>query len=272
MSKIDEWLAAYGIGKLEVLTRYPSIMPYHELGLGGVKNVLYNACEFPKDEELVIGTEKLNGIDFRLVIAVDDFLLGNRECFVYAMGDRVCTDLVTQRLLPVAYSIYQCLTKKAKDARLTVIFGQVYGYNIQRPRYNPVDNKEVGYALFDCWQLPVNDAETLLGQNIEAIYNWRERNYQPWLTYSEMDELFTLNGFDLVPDCWIGRAASLPRGAEETYEWIQRFHLAKAVFDRDGRGEWFGKTEGIVLRTRDRKWIRKLRIEDYEKGSRRAFL
>lgn len=30
----------------------------------------------------------------------------------------------------------------------------------------------------------------------------------------------------------------------------------------------YGEAEGIVIRTLDRKWIRKLRIEDYEKVRR----
>lgn len=268
MTKLDELVAKYGMEKLNTMTRYPSILTYHELNKGGVRDALTKPEEFPKSGA-IIATEKVDGTNYRIVSTGDDFFIGSRERFAFAYGDRICTDNTARAVMPDASMLSGEL-----DAwgHLTVVFGEVYGWKIQKPRYNWQDDKSRDFALFDVWQMPLDEAEEILAMPIDKISAWREAGKQPWFAFNQLDDAIDEMFADPVPIRKICSVDMLPKGAEEARNWLDQFKYSRAVFDESEEPNgMYGKAEGVVIRTPDRKWIRKLRFEDYAKGARKGF-
>lgn len=143
MTKLDELVEKYGLDKLNTLTRYPSILTYHELNRGGVRDVLTKPGEFPVD--LVIATEKVDGTNYRIVTTGDDYFIGSRERFTCAEWDRICTDDIAKAVIPVASMLSGEIDTGLDN--LTVVFGEVYGWKIQAARYNENGDKSRRFAI-----------------------------------------------------------------------------------------------------------------------------
>ena len=84
MSKINFAHKEWDFDKLNSLTKYPSILTYHELGTkGGLKEGLVEGKSFAGQEVYI--TEKVDGTNGRVVFATNDkgevvdYLLGSRE-------------------------------------------------------------------------------------------------------------------------------------------------------------------------------------------------
>src|ERR1051326_1446206 len=74
------------LAKLNSLTKYPSILTYHALG---DKGILKEAVQFPF-EGRVIGTEKVDGTNSRLIFCPDQsVLVGSREDLLWERRDLI---------------------------------------------------------------------------------------------------------------------------------------------------------------------------------------
>lgn len=72
------------LGKLNSMTKYPSILTYHALG---DKGVLQDAVQIPF-ERRIIGTEKVDGTNTRLVFCPDQsVIVGSREDLLWERRD-----------------------------------------------------------------------------------------------------------------------------------------------------------------------------------------
>ena len=60
----------------------------------------------------------------------------------------------------------------------------------------------------------------------------------------------------------------MPDTLRETYEWLKHFSKSNVVLDENGSG----LSEGVVVRSEDRSYIKKIRFEDYEKTERKGMM
>src|SRR6478752_4862424 len=74
------------LGKLNSMTKYPSILTYHTLG---EKGLLQERVQIPF-EGRVIGTEKVDGTNARLIFCPDEsVIVGSREDLLWERRDLI---------------------------------------------------------------------------------------------------------------------------------------------------------------------------------------
>lgn len=248
------------LGRLNSLTKYPSIPTYHEIGERGVLQ--------PVRVELagrVSGTEKIDGTNSRLILLPGDgprYLIGSREELLFGQGD-----LIGNPAQGIVAAIRETANRvgdafQGTDA-ITALFFESYGGNITAGSKQYTGEKRVGVRLFDAAVLP--DYSNQLGWAPERIAAWRESGGQRFHITDELDALARELGIAQVPLLFQADAAELPAGIEETLAWMREvITKSRCVLD-PGAG---GRPEGIVVRTLDRSRIVKLRFEDYERTLR----
>ena len=110
-----------GLRKLNSITKYPSVLTYHNLGQRGslVDSLVEDKC-FDKHRSVYI-TEKIDGTNSRIVFStnangeVDDYIIGSREDFLFAKGDRIVNPAlgIVKNMLPSLHStIFMLFTTK----------------------------------------------------------------------------------------------------------------------------------------------------------------
>ncbi|RKH51682.1 hypothetical protein D7X55_36750 [Corallococcus sp. AB049A] len=121
----------------------------------------------------------------------------------------------------------------------------------------------VGYRVFDVVRL--TDHETPLTGSAEQLSGWRESGGQPFVTEDALQAFTREHGLETTPRILEQDGAALPKDLEGASAWL-REHAPSTRCALDGGA---GKhPEGIVVRTRDRRTIAKLRYEDYERTPR----
>lgn len=248
------------------VTKYPSIPTYHELDPrnGG----LLDTCV--PFEGTVIGTEKVDGTNSRIVLLPDGmWLLGSREELLYARGDLIGNPAqgIVESLRPVATE----LALGAVRPLIRVFFLELYGGKIGgQARQYTADSSRVGWRLFD---VALIDFDEVGGWPAERVSRWREDGGQRYLAEADLELAAREAGLALTPRLFTIDAADLPTDIEGTQAFLGR-HLpgSRCVLDASGQGA----AEGIVLRTAVRSVIAKARFQDYQRtlkrraGQRRA--
>lgn len=251
------------LAKLNSATKYPSIETYHEMGdRGRLKDVVQ--VPFPAGQPIFV-TEKVDGTNGRVVLLPADrlikhhierrFLIGSREEFLYA--DK---DLVYQKeygIVDALRTIGEQICPGVSDTIFSFFF-EIYGGDLPASKQY-TESKKVGLKLFDVARVPLE----ILERPIEKVASWRDHGGQEFMGEEELPvQLRAMN----TMDTFIERVPSfqpveaLPTTVEATYEWLKQFEQSKCDL---GGGR--GRTEGVVVRTADRKTIAKIRFEDYER-------
>lgn len=249
------------------MTKYPSILTYHELNRGGVINKLTEPGEMPFPGETLYITEKVDGENFRVITCGEgDYILGTREELIYWKGDKIKSEKV-QRFPDMEF--LDNLGFLGHEIR--VYYGELYGDKIQQKRYQK--SRERAWVVFDIADIIPEAYRAILSGNMESIAGKRERGeYQSWKSPDTLDDSMESEWFEQVPTLGEIDAADLPQDPAETLEWMQQWKETKAAIDDDLPKEGlYGKSEGVVIRNFDRSWIRKLRFEDYEKGQKKEW-
>ena len=95
---------------------------------------------------------------------------------------------------------------------------------------------------------------------------------QPYLNTDELDDFCKRFSIDRTPIIKEIKASEIPVDCRETFAWMQSFAKSRSVLDIPTEGMElnlkYARAEGVILRTKDRSMIRKLRFEDYQKGER----
>ena len=253
---LNSLIKKHGLEKLNSVTKYPSILTYHQLGSkGGLKDELIEEG-FPSNVKLYI-TEKVDGTNGRVVYLNGDYLIGQREMFVYAKGDRIINSDIVDVMIPYATDLDE------PEDLFTVMYGEVYGYKIQDGSkiYCPEGNSSRGFRIFDLWQMPIVELDEYLSKaSIEQIVYDREHNWQPWFSADELESFAMFRAFDVTPHRKIIDSSEMPISAIDTKKWLEdNFQDSYATFDGTSSNQKFGRAEGVVIRTSDRSVIRKLR-------------
>ena len=94
---------------------------------------------------------------------------------------------------------------------------------------------------------------------MDKISNWREANSQYFFKVHNIVTFCDVYNLLRVPPLGIVNIDQLPQSVERMYDYLNPWYNTLAGFDAHG------KSEGIVIRSEDRKYIRKLRFEEYRK-------
>jgi hypothetical protein len=247
------------LGKLNSLTKYPSIPTYHTIGDKGVFTDEHLDLTGP-----LIVTEKVDGVNARILLLPDgDYILGTREEFVYAKGDRIGNPAegVLEHVKAIAERISTIMTDVPI---LTVVFGELYGHGIGR-NGREYGNKSTGFRVFDVMTMDQAEAANALAMPREKIASWRQHGHQPFIARRNLDMWCHAVELDMVPV--ITEVGSLPTGHEDVLHWLTNT-LSRTLCGLDPNVN--GQCEGVVVRSADRKQIAKIRFQDYQRTLRAA--
>ncbi|WP_028552714.1 RNA ligase family protein [Paenibacillus sp. UNC451MF] len=253
--------------KINSLTKYPSILTYHELGeKGRLTNELSESKGFSDSEVFVY--EKVDGENSRIIFFKNnhneiDYLIGSREELLYAKGDRIGNPYgnIAEFLKPLAERIIADIISK-EDWALTVIYQESYGGKTKAAK-NYTDSKTQGYRVFDVFSLDQDELVRLLELPQEKIAEWRDHGNQPFYDETEKKKFIDKMELEFAPLLETIKASDFPTSLENTFSFLKQFESTKVGIDASG------KSEGIIVRTSDRKQIRKIRFEDYERTLRK---
>lgn len=255
------------INKLNSITKYPSILTYHNLGpKGSLVNTLVEDKSFGDNDVYI--TEKIDGTNSRAVIftdnngSVEDYLIGSREDFIFAMGDRIINPAlgIVDNLKPIVDTIALLGEKKLQPNSMYCLYGETYGGKINNAKqYSTQGN--YGLRIFDLFILSKNEVEELLDMIIDHIATWRENDGQPFVSVDVLKEFCKQYCLNIVPYITIANGTEIPLTLQEVWNWLQQYENSNATIDDTGNG----KSEGVVVRFADRSFIRKIRFEDYNR-------
>ena len=254
---------------LDSLTKYPSILTYHNLGSKG--GMVDSLVEDKKFEGTVEITEKVDGTNFRVILWGDDYLIGKRDSLVYAKGDRIITE-------PCVYTVLdKCKKLMEKDfTYLTVVYGEVYGDNINRgSKQYCSDEKKRNFRVFDVARYSLKQIENILYYDITKIVSFRDHGGVPFLNTHDLMNFCEAFDLERTPIWGTYDASDIPTQVEDTLNWMEEnFTQSRSILGEkpENANQLFGRAEGVVIRTPDRSMIRKLRFEDYRKGKLKGWV
>src|SRR5580698_2991773 len=133
------------LGKLNSMTKYPSILTYHALG---DKGVLQEVVQIPF-EGRIIGTEKVDGTNARLIFCPDQsVLVGSREDLLWERRDLIGNPAMGI-VEAVKDSVQRLFETLCGPERIAVYFLEVFGKNIGGGARNYSKQGKVAFRLFD---------------------------------------------------------------------------------------------------------------------------
>ena len=173
---------------------------------------------------------------------------------------------LTQEIVSTIRNITERVTGTTSD-KLLVVYGESYGGNIGKnaKQYSEIRNRN--FRIFDMMSIDIQDVYKLLRFDRESIAKWRDNNGQTFMAVEELKDKTALyfGNVDTVPYVHKCKLSDIPTNIKDTYEWLCQFRNTNAAIDETGKKQ----AEGVVIRTADRSFIRKLRFEDYEKTLRK---
>ena len=256
------------LDKLNTVTKYPSIETFHTIGdRGRLKEELRQPL--PPDDRKLYATEKVDGANCRIVVfpspdgGEPTFIIGSREEFLTARGDLIFNRVlgIVEAARPWAEGIVRSTTLRLST--VMVYFVEVYGGELPEAR-RYTGNKASGVRLFDVMAFEPGELAQLLHSNsIEQLAAHRDHGGPKFLDFTTVERLAESFQLPLVPHFEL--ASRPPQDVRGTYEWLREILPGPTKVALDGTP---GKPEGLVLRTVDRKFICKVRFEDYERTLR----
>jgi len=247
------------LGKLNSMTKYPSILTYHALG---DKGVLQDTVQIPF-EGRIIGTETVDGTNARLIFCPDQsVLVGSREDLLWERRDLIGNPAmgIVDSVNETVKSLFEEL---CRPSRIAVYFVEVFGRNIGGGAKNYTKTGKVGFRLFDV--VLIENFDEIFAWPADRIAHWRDGGGQRYVDADAIARLAAEIGFQTVPPLFDADASRLPSDLEGTYQFLLGFKTSLCKLDDEANGI----PEGIVVRSPDRSRIAKLRREDYERTLKR---
>lgn len=250
------------LDKLNSATKYPSIETYHVLGERG--KLSGQSRDFSENVEL-FATEKIDGTNVRIIFCPDEsVVVGSREELLWESQDLIGSSSlgIVQYLRPVVHRLKsECFGKKyTSEGSILVLYGELYGHQIG-PGKNYTIKNAINYRIFDVAHLKWDAVSSLSRENVSL---WRQNGGQSFLGQEEA-RLFAHNAsIDFVPFLFQINSDYIPKDIQKMYDFLLEYQFTKAEIDKPLNP----KSEGVVLRTDDRKTIYKLRFEDYQRHFR----
>ena len=245
---------------LNSATKYPSIVTLHTLGERGVLGEPRVAFE-----GRVIGREKIDGTNARILLGERGFLIGSRESLLHAEGD-LCFDPaqgIVEPIRDMATMLSARFRTEGTDAGdgVVVVYGECYGGKIGSHASHYTGRAATGFRVFD---VAIVEPE-ILCQPVERIAEWRESGGQRFLAEDALREWIARRELTLAPLVFDGDADAIPGSIPAVRAWLDAHAThVQCALDDSARGE----AEGVVLRTADRSTIAKARFDDYRRTER----
>lgn len=254
---------------LNSATKYPSIPTYHRLDPRNGTLIDGDVIPFPKDEMLVIA-EKVDGTNGRIIVLPDgSYYLGSREELFYASGDQIQRQDLG--IVPTLKRIADLIADDHCEEIMTYYL-EVYGgggkHRVGQNARQYTGTGKYGARLFDITSL---DPE-VLEWTPEFLSGWRERGGQYFYSAQELSKTSHWEKvIPLVPEVAGIRlkGGDLPTSTEDMEAMLGDLLPDGTMAGLDDAAG--GKAEGVVVRTKDRSLIAKIRFEDYQR-TRRARL
>lgn len=243
--------------KINSMTKYPSIPTYHTID---PKNGMLLEDPWPPfGNELVYGTEKIDGTNARIIVLPDStVIVGSKEELLWSAGDLI---------EPVELGIVEAMKSLAMDfasrpplggSAIATFYFEVYGGEKLPARKNYTSNGELGYRLFDVSTVNLD----MLDWSRERIASWRDNGGQNFLNEQELNQV----DIPRVPVLFEMYSGNLPIYIDDMYTFLKdHMPTTLAALDEGAKGI----PEGIVLRTANRGTIAKVRFEDYARTIRK---
>jgi len=238
------------------VTKYPSIPTFHALGERGR---LREEVQVSFGDDVIV-TEKIDGTNTRIVVLDDrSYLIGSREELLHARGDIVHNPAlgIVVAVRPIADRVADAL---AGNGRVVTLYGEVYG---GKTTGSKAYGTGVGFRLFDVVSTPTRELEERVARSPEEIAHWRDSGGQTFLDERALADHATIAGVALAPRL---ETTAPPTDLRATYAWLKKALPGETLAPLEGDRK--GRPEGVVVRTRDRRAIAKLRFEDYERTLR----
>lgn len=251
--------------KLNTLTKYPSILTFHNLGVkkGTLIDTL-TSDKFPKsDDEELEGTEKVDGTNSRIIICGEDYAIGMREDIIYIKGDKTINDKlgVLSNCIPIAERLVK--ENSFDKNTLIVIYGEHYGFNVGANYKNYAKGKNIEFRVFDTWDMSISEILELFEKyDLNRLSTWRKQENQPFYPIDKLNSFVTTLGLKRTPVLFKIKKGDLKMSIEDMYKFLLTYKDTIVGLDNNG------KSEGFVVRSKDRKYIKKIRLEEYEKTLR----
>lgn len=245
--------------RINSATKYPSIPTYHYLGQKGCLTEEVQV-DFSDEEDFIV-TEKIDGTNVRIVFFPDgDFIVGSREDLLFYSKDVLHNPSmgIVEYIRDFAY--HASLDIKTFADGMFSVYGELYGGKIGKGSKNYTGNKTVGFRLFDAINFDSDLTNELLSKSREEISQWRQNGGQKFLGEESLQRMSDLFGVKLTPR--LATKETPPQGIIDTYGWMAASlpsGKTHASLDEGGKNV----SEGLVIRTRNRSKIAKLRFEDY---------
>lgn len=249
----------YDFKKINSITKYPSILTYHKLGQKGrLENELIETSVFNGNDTVNV-YEKIDGENSRIIFLCNgddiDYLIGSREDLLFAKGDRIGNPSgnIANYFTPIADKLAEEL--KGHHGLITTYL-ESYGGKTPKSKQYTNDRTQNG-RLFDVFSLDSFELEELLSKELREIASWRDNGGQSYFTCENRNEFADNHNLQTSPLLMTLKGSEMPTQIEETNEWLQQFKVTKVGINS------IGESEGVVVRTPDRKKITKIRVEDY---------
>lgn len=248
--------------KLNSLTKYPSILTYHQLGQKGRLTEERIESSIFQDDDTIHCYEKIDGENSRIVFLCNgtdiDYAIGSREDLLFAKGDRMKnpTGNIAAYFEPIAEQIAENLQGLHG---LVVVYFESYGakHTPKRQQYTS-DNTQFG-RLFDVFALKPDELDNLLDLSVSEIAAWRDNGGQPYFTCARRENFAKIHDLPTAPLLFSLTGAELPVTVQDTHTWLQQFKHTRVGINASGL------SEGIIVRTKDRSTIAKIRMTNYVK-------
>jgi hypothetical protein len=216
------------------------------------------------EDEVVYLSEKIDGANGRIIFLPDgSYLIGSREDLLYFRGDVLHNPAlnIVEALRPIAEHLEQFPDFKLHE--LTVCYFEIYGAKCSKASKQYTQGNQLGARLFDIQT--IRDYQSKLEAEIEEIASWRDSSQGEWMPSWRLFEWAENRDIKAVPDIDSCQGSAIPKTIQGAKNLLDDFAFCTQA-QIDGEP---GKAEGLILRTKDRRKIVKLRHEDYDRTLKR---
>lgn len=222
MSMLDDIVTAYGFDKLDALTKYPNILPLHEIKDNHATTVLTEANyqpvpPHPENMEIVM-RELIDGEIIRILVLDNDYFVGNRDEIVHARGDRIIVD---PRIIPMYRSLMNFFNANmSNNERLMVLYGVVYGGRLKGNERYVVNNGDAKCVLVDGFTMKVQDVVGICrDNNIDVISDWVDTLHQPFWSVKTLSRFCDTCNLEQLPNLLETTLDKIPTNPELIKPW-----------------------------------------------------
>lgn len=290
MSLLDELVTKYNFDKINALTRYPSILDYHQIEDEKATNKLatrdYQPIP-PQPEKMPIVIKELVDGDVIRIISIDnDFFIGDNTDMIHARGDRIISN---PRIVPMYKALNSFFgANMTNNERLMVLIAVCYGGELS-PIYK---SNEIKCVLLEGYTLKLNDVISLCRDNeIEAIQKWVDTLHQPFWSIKTLTRFCTACNLEPLPILKETTLNSIPTEITDMKELINQYKYSSLFTETEVKTKENKKldtktptiniddiekdddieflfnnkipSKGIVIRSLDRTYIRKVNFKHY---------